>query len=233
MNQSPIHYKNEGKLKFPSLNSLYSMFSPRSKLLNVWCLGFTFGAVEADLQSSLGCEIKIFDNRKDAKERYTIFKRVMTDHTVNDDDPYWIKNMVSVWTNMKRYHFAETLPWSFNAILDLSGNTVETKKINESETERVDICKIDYPDFEIELLQGILKAGYRPGLIYIRWTNHPDTNTNSMLAAGHLQTLGYELIGEADNYFLYYFNDECYYECCSWADTKVKNPMITEILQNK
>ena len=49
-----------------------------------------------------------------------------------------------------------------------------------------------------------------------------------MICAGHIQTTGYRLIGQQDNWFLYIFIDDCMYESCSWARTDVNNPLFEE-----
>ena len=93
---------------------------------------------------------------------------------------------------------------------------------------RVDICKIEYPGLTYEIIYTMLHAGYRPGLLYIRWDEHPDKGTEAMLCAGHLQNCGYGLAAELDGYFLYRFVDDCVYETCSWSRTDCINPLFAK-----
>jgi hypothetical protein len=51
------------------------------------------------------------------------------------------------------------------------------------------------------------------------------------MVAGHLQNVGYTLIGIEGSKFLYVFNDKNAYEYCSYEQKYVDNPLIEEILK--
>ena len=124
--------------------------------------------------------------------------------------------------------FSPTLPGAYSGSLDLSGVQTQVSAFNLEAVPRVHMCKIDYDEYTTDFLYSFLNAGYRPGLLFIRWPQHPDESAKTMTAAGNLQTCGYRLMKAAGNYFLYIFVDECMYELCSWARVDTNNPMFAE-----
>lgn len=102
------------------------------------------------------------------------------------------------------------------------------------ESARVDILKLDYagslPGLEREALRAVLEAGFRPGLVLVRWEGSPDAHVPSCYAAGHLQMMGYKLIAVHEGKYLYYFTDQDLYMSCSWLVTTVPNPLAHELL---
>jgi len=59
----------------------------------------------------------------------------------------------------------------------------------------------------------------------VRYTYDPDENVPSMLVAGHLQMIGYHLVECKGPWFLYLFEDTCFYDSCSWRTTTCQNPL--------
>lgn len=95
--------------------------------------------------------------------------------------------------------------------------------------EKVDICKIDTNAIKTRMIiYELLDAGFRPGILLVKFNDSPDTNTSSQLVAGHLQNCGYSLMGVHEDKYLYYFTDNCLYDYCSWTEVSIENPIITE-----
>lgn len=98
---------------------------------------------------------------------------------------------------------------------------------------RIDILKIDakseWPGLEKNILAAVLDAGYRPCIVLVNWSEAPDVDLSTTLAAGHLQNSGYRLYGKEGTKFLYYFSDNDLYQLCSWEDTKAANPLVNEL----
>ena len=230
--QSLFVQKEDGNIKFPFLRSIYDFFSPRTRQITAWSFGFRCGGFEAELLENTGCEMTVFDARKDAQERFAIFKRVSEEHEKADTDPEWADALLDHWFVAKKVSLKESVPFSYSGTLRVNGVETKVSDMDTSIIPRVDLVKIDYPTFECELLYAIMQAGYRPGLLWVTWTENPDENVKSMLAAGHLQSIGYSLEMVDGNTFVYKFNDQCLYEMCSWAIPGTANPMVTSILQS-
>lgn len=217
--------KKDGDVKFPGIQTLYDFYAPRTKSINVYSYGFRAGGVETFLAECTGATIQVFDSRPGAKEKFEIFDRIMTDHEAKDSDPEWAKELTEYWILPDSVTFSNTLPALYTGTLDLSG--VSTP-LTQFTAESIDLVKVDYGEHTSFLVQMILGKGYRPGLLLVNWEAHPDESALTMSAAGHVQTLGYRLLGSAGNYFAYMFMDQCMYEVCSWARKDCMNPMFEE-----
>jgi hypothetical protein len=176
--------------------------------------------------SSTGCKITVFDARQNAQEKFDKYFSILKSHTADATASDWEKDLSQRWILTKNLTFSKEIPFTYSGSIDISGTTTQLQKFNY---ERVDLCKIDYNEFNTSIVYSLLNAGYRPGLILINWANHPDQYSDSMLCAGHLQNSGYALISTEGNWFLYMFNDQNLYETCSWARSDVTNPLMEEI----
>jgi len=78
---------------------------------------------------------------------------------------------------------------------------------------------------ERSILYSLLDGGFRPGVVLVRYTYDPDENVPSMLVAGHLQMTGYRLVECTGLWFLYIYEDMCFYDSCSWRSTTCANPL--------
>jgi hypothetical protein len=223
---------HEGLLKYPAYNQLFHFFTPRTSKITVWSFGFNYGGIEADIVEGTGANIHVFDARQDAKERYDTVMRVLKTHKLEAGDPEWVAALKDKWVLTKRFTYDTVLPWSFDGSLNVSGVDTQLKAFSLDTTPRIDVCKIDYPSLTYDIVYMLLKKGYRPGIMYIRWDEHPDQSTPAMLCAGHLQNTGYELLKEIDGFFLYRFNDTCLYEFCSWARSDCPNPLLAELFSS-
>ncbi len=77
----------------------------------------------------------------------------------------------------------------------------------------------------------MMDSGYRPGILLVKYSEDPDGSVPAMLVAGHLQMSGYRLIETKDNWFFYLYTDICFYDSCSWRNTKIQNPLVKSIIE--
>ena len=221
--------RKEGDSTYPTLKSLYQFFSPRSAKLTIWCFGLGYGGMESDFVDGTGSVVNIFDARPKSQENFAILRRVLETHSRNDEDPSWTVSLPNKYIDPTKLVLSSIIPWSFDGNIMVDSVNTACVKISTEDIPRVDICKIDYPGLTYHIVYMILTTGYRPGIMYIRWDEHPDENVSAMLCAGHLQTAGYELMMESGGVFLYRYIDECIYDTCSWSRTDCKNPMVAEL----
>jgi hypothetical protein len=224
----PTVVRKDGDLEFPSITCIYDFFSPRTKQIVNWCFGFRNGGFETEIAESSGSKLNIFDSRPGAKERYDIFERIMKTHETEERDPPWAEILADHWILPDSTKFSSVLPYEFSGTLDINGCLTSLNAIDVKTVPRIDICKVDYDEFTMNLVYFILNSGYRPGLFYINWPFHPDHSNTTMVCAGHLQTCGYRLLKAVDNYFVYLYIDDCMYNICSWEVTACNNPMFAE-----
>lgn len=225
------HIIQDGTLEFPILKQLFTFYSKNIKNLVVWSIGFQKGGFECEVADMLNCKIQIFDGRPESKAMFEKVSTILSTHRPETGDDPWFEKLAKFFIQKESFTFSSSLPGFHTGAIDLSGTPTHLFALDTQTTPKIDFIKIDYPEYETEVLYAILNAGYRPGLICIRWDKNPDENTKSMLAAGHLQTCGYALCGYKGNSFLYRFTDDCLYEMCSWCRTDCNYPLLQEYKQ--
>jgi hypothetical protein len=152
------------------------------------------------------------------------------------------------WILPKNVRAQPALPWWVTGSVSLSGFDVKTQPVGDlmdsicttmklkDNAKRIDILKLDTvqsaPGLERAVLGAILNAGYRPATILVNWSERPDVDLATTLAAGHLQNSGYRLMSKLDNKFLYLFMDSDVYQICSWEDINYMNPLVQEIVSS-
>lgn len=218
----------ENENTFNSLINIYDFFSPRSKNLTVWSIGLQKGEIESYFAENLGCEIKIFDGRSGKREYIEELKNCLEKHSFEETNSKEIKEIIKKWIKPNQFNYSDTLPFTMTGTMEINGEIIKTKEINNKENEKVDILKLDLGKYNEILLYSVINEGYRPGLIYIHWESDPDNSVPAMIAAGNLQTIGYRLLGSSGKWYTYMFSDECMYEITSWNRTDNKNPMFEE-----
>jgi hypothetical protein len=225
--------KFDGPIAFPFLKTIYDFYSPRARQITAWSIGFSFGGFEANALEMVGCEITVFDPRPDAKDRFSIFRRISETHETEEADPKWAEALLDHWFSVKKVQLKDTLPFFTTGTLTMGGQILSTTELDTDTVPRIDLLKIHMPDFECPILYAMLHAGYRPGLLWVHWSAHPDSDLQTSSAAGHLQNLGYTLLKADELCFLYYYNDNSLYDICSWAVEGIPNPMVDTILRSK
>jgi hypothetical protein len=211
--------------EIPIIKDMYIFFSPRSKSITALSYGFGSMGIETFLTGATGCEVKIFDSRPGSAERFEKYRTILQTHSAGENPTKWETFMANQYILPKKITFNNSLPFSYSGSLDISGVHTSLTKFTE---KQIDFLKVDYDIFNTQIIYTVINSGYRPGIILMNWSNHPDNYTDSMLCAGHLQNTGYRLIGQKGSWFLYLFMDDCIYEMCSWARIDVSNPFLED-----
>jgi hypothetical protein len=224
--------------KWPVLDNLYSFFSGND-IINFVSVGETDNMLFDIMLSELcGFNIKLFMIPKNEQEQH-IFKHVqhiLTNNLNREKALQYLKDenaseifteeqtrvVFNTYLNGKHLHEVE---WK-NTFMETYNNFQECKMC-----ESINILKIDV-DFENErkILFDIFDRGYRPGIIFVQFTNSPDEHVPTQLIAGHMHNVGYTLHAVHENKYMYVFNDNCIYDCTSYTaihnEETSENPLV-------
>jgi hypothetical protein len=240
----PLRFIGEkGSNPLQILDKLWEFYSQKGIKTVFVSLGTsTSPLAELEIGEILGCPIHIVEPSDSKRELWnTVFEILKSRKRQLTDENTFTQEVENKWVLPKKVRVSNKLPFFFNGSLELSGNVLETldwntyiedicKNMNIS--PRVDILNIQLGSLEESVLYSFTNTCFRPGLIMISYTNTPDTNLLTTQAAGHLQNIGYQLIGKHENNFLYLYNDKNVYEYASYENKNVENPLLSEILKS-
>ena len=205
--------------KVPFLKDIWSVFSSKGTKTNVVsvnsCDSFP---VDIEICEGLGCQLQLLLSDPASQARWDILTKTLKERKIAEENSSyeWLKGYEKKWV-LPRNLILHKKPIEWTTLSELV----------ESKENRVDILKIEPKNNEEHFLfYSMLTNGYRPAIILVNWTVDPDTSSQSMLTAGHLQCSGYKLLASENNWFLYCFTDINIYETCSWNVTKVQNPLV-------
>jgi hypothetical protein len=204
-------------------------------------------AADLELAESLGCPINAVPLNDTEVAQWAEVTHILKERKREEAVHEFSAGAESKWILPKNARVQPELPWWTKGQIDLSGsvktNTVgdfatsicSAMKIKDNIT-RIDILKIDTraaaPGLEKGIIGAVVNAGFRPAVIVVNWSERPDVDLATTVAAGHLQNCGYRLVSKIDNKFLYYFTDDDMYQICSWEVTSCQNPLVNEIVRN-
>lgn len=230
---------------FPCINSVMVQYEKKNMNTVVVTLGASKSCL-ADLEicEELGCPLFVCPVTELGHRQWDEVGTILKSHTRTEETSQYSfsEQAETKWILSKNFRIQESLPWWNTGTMDISGQIVKTVKAFDWVTSicstmklngdvRIDILKIDMPnDLERGALSSIIDAGFRPGLILIKWNKMPDTDIPTSILAGHLHNCGYHLVMTLSNKFLYYYTGNDAYMTCSWEDTTNQNPIITEII---
>lgn len=232
--------------RFPIIDRIWDVYSGKGIRTVFISVGASASALpDLELAESLGCPIHSVALSAKEESEWNEVAGILKERKRTGGSDFSVGAEVK-WVLPKNLRIQNILPWWSTGTIDLSGEIIRTKNIQEYVAEiaanlklkdnitRIDLLKIDTqksaPGLERGILGAVLNAGFRPAVILVRWTDMPDVNLSATLAAGHLQNSGYTLIAKEGNKFLYYFSDEDMYQICSWEGIIGKNPMFNEIV---
>jgi len=237
----------KGTNPIPMLEKLWDFYSVKGIKTVFISLGTSSSPLaELEIAETLGCPVNIVEYDSTKLELWdktnTILKaRKVYGETVCD----FTNEVVNKWVLPKNLRITNKLPFFYNGSIELSGNVIETVQLNQyvesvcsamnisQENARIDILNIQLGnELEQSVLLSFLNNCYRPGLVIVNYTHTPDSHLLSTLVAGHLQNVGYMLIGKEDSKFLYVYNDKNVYEFCSYETKNIDNPLIYEFLKS-
>jgi len=234
---------------FPMLDRAWDIFAGKG-IRTVFVTIGNSKSVAADLEvaEGLGCPINAvpLNDKETAQwaEVVNILKERKREGAAHD----FSAGAESKWILPKNARVQPELPWWTKGQIDLSASSVKTARVADfasaicttmkikDNISRIDILKIDTcaaaPGLERGIIGAVLNAGFRPAVVLVHWSERPDVDLATTVAAGHLQNCGYRLVSKIDNKFLYYFTDNDMYQICSWELTSCQNPLLNEIVRS-
>ena len=233
---------------FPILDKLWEIFSGKGIRTVFLTIGNSSSVVpDLDIAESMGCPVHVVPLTPGDVSQWSEVSEILKARKREDSAHPFSESIETKWVLPKNIRIQSGIPWWGNGTIDMSGTTISTQKIADlvdsislgmklkDSMKRIDILKIDTvasaPGLEIPLLNCIISAGYRPSILLVKWSNMPDMDLSTTIAAGHLQCCGYTLMATIDNKFLYYYNDDNLYEICSWEQRTLMNPIAHEIIR--
>jgi hypothetical protein len=203
----------------PFLKDLWSFFSSKGVKTNFFSVNPDASLMlDLDICESLGCPVRILTNSADIETKWSIISATLKARAIAPENAnlLWLEGIQKRWILPRNLVVKRTqLEWS----------TLSTEAAS-LEGNRVDMLKVEgTQDEERVLLYSLMDSGFRPGVLLVRYTYDPDENVPSMLVAGHLQMIGYRLVECTRSWFLYIYEDMCFYDSCSWRTTTCNNPL--------
>jgi hypothetical protein len=230
---------------FPVPDRIWDLYAQKGIRTVFLTIGASSSALaDLEIAENIGCPLHIVPLNSSELSSWTEVLNVLKERKRDGGTPF-SEGTDTKWILPKNIRLQDALPWWENGTVDISGHTIRTQRVAQfmktlttpmkiQDDTRLDILKIDAtstPGLERSLLGAILSAGFRPATILVRWTNMPDIDLSTTLAAGHLQNCGYTLLAKEGNKFLYYFSDDDLYQICSWEGLSLQNPILTELMR--
>ena len=245
-NPSHLTLIGKGADPFPMLDRAWDIFSGKGIRTVYVSIGNSKSvAADLDIAEGLGCPVNVVALDANEGAQWTEVSSILKERKRADDAMPFSAGAESKWILPKNVRMQPWLPWWSNGVLDLSNNKLATQTVGEfagricrdmkvkDNISRIDILKIDTttsaPGLEKAVIGAVLNAGFRPAVMLVHWSERPDVDLSTTVAAGNLQNCGYRLMSKVDNKFLYYFTDDDMYQLCSWEDTTCQNPLLNEI----
>ena len=228
---------------FPMIDRVWDIYSGKGIRTVFFSIGNSKSvAADLDIAESLGCPIHAVPLNQAQAEEWAEVAKILKERARTGGSAF-SEGAEAKWILPKNIRVQTSLPWWYDGQIDISGTTIKTKEIMAMMADiatslklkdgaRLDILKVDcssLPGLEKPLLATILNAGLRPGIVIVNWSEKPDVELSTTLAAGHLQNSGYRLMSKIDNKFVYYFTDQDMYQICSWEDSTCTNPMLNAV----
>jgi hypothetical protein len=234
---------------FPMLDRIWDIYVGKGIRTVFLSVGASASVLpDLEISESLGCPLNVVALNESETAGWAEISTILKDRKREASASAFSEGAESKWILPKNIRVQPALPWWENGSVDLSGgSTVRTQNVGDlvksicvamklkEAGSRLDILKVDTttscPGLERSVVGAVLSAGFRPSILLVRWSQMPDVDLSTTIAAGHLQNCGYSLVGKLDNKFLYYFTDEDMYQICSWEKLSINNPITTEIVR--
>jgi len=239
----PLRFLGEkGSNPLQVVDKLWEFYSQKGIKTVFVSLGTsTSPLAELEIGEILGCPLHVVEPSDSKRELWNNVSEILKSRKRTDATNSFTEEVENKWVLSKNLRVSNKLPFFLNGSLELSGNVFETVEWNTyvedicknmNISPRVDILNVQLGSLEEAILYSFTNTCFRPGLILISYTNNPDTNLLTTQSAGHLQNIGYQLIGKHKNNFLYLYNDKNVYEYASYENKTVENPLLFEVLKS-
>ena len=235
---------------FPIMDRLWDIFSGKGIRTVFMSVGASTSCMpDLEIAESLGCPLNLVALSAAEQEKWAEVSTILKERKRAEDSKFpFSAGAESKWILPKNVRLQPALPWWTTGSVSVGDFEVKTQPVAElvdsicttmklkDGAKRIDILKLDTvesaPGLERAVLAAVLNAGHRPATVMVNWSERPDTDMATTLAAGHLQNSGYRLMGKLENKFVYYFMDSDVYQICSWEEVKYSNPMVQEIISS-
>lgn len=245
MSSSQIKIKSIGVQNdnWPMVDNLWNIYEKKGTKTVFFTIGSSEKAFsDLEIAETLGCPIHIFEVRESVVAGWNEVQQILKSRKSPDSPLPFSEKVDTKWVLPKNIRIQNVLPAAFSGTIEIASSQYPVlnweacvqKAISSMNVadQRIDILKISLGlGLEKSVLYSLLDTGFRPGIILVDWTESPDSNLFTTLCAGHLQNSGYTLLAKLGNRFLYYYNDRCLYELCSWEKNNVDNPIVDEIVK--
>lgn len=246
-----VHLGRGSGDEFPMMDRVWEHYASKGIRTVFVSVGASRSALaDLDITESLGCPANIIALSDTEMKQWTEVAEILKTRKRDASGAQFSfsEKAETKWILPKNIRPVHILPWWRKGSLELENGVIPTvgvknyideicttMKLKDNIT-RIDVLKVDTatsaPGLEIPFLQMILTAGYRPGLLLVKWTEMPDVDLQTTITAGFLQNMGYRLLDKVDNKFLYYYTDNDLYQVCSWEDNTCENPLVREIISS-
>jgi hypothetical protein len=237
---TPIGAKEE---LYPMIQNPWEFFSEKGLKTVFVSVGTGSSCLpELDIAETLGCPILKLDVPEDSA-KWSEIKEILKSRKISDSTSEFAKVASRKWVLPKNLLVESCVPGfaqgSFHdgtAVrpwIQVLQEHCSYLALPEGEL-RLDLLKVDKTPHQSMILHSLFDAGIRPSLILVNWNEAPDSDLRTTTTAGHLQMLGYALVGKEGTRFLYYYMDVNYYETCSWEGIAkhLENPMMSNLVRS-
>jgi hypothetical protein len=240
-------FGKKGSNPLPIIEKLWEFFSSKGIKTVFISLGTSSSPLaELEIAETLGCPVHVVEPNEEKRNLWNKVSQILKERKeIEETTCDFTNEVLNKWVLPKNIRVSNELPFFFSGVFETEVGSVQTVNIDNyvsnicssmnisKENSRIDFINIQLgSELEQSVLYCLTNSSYRPGLICVNYTNKPDSNLLSTQVAGHLQNIGYMLIGKEDNKFLYLYNDKNIYEFASYEDTKVDNPLMYEIIKS-
>jgi hypothetical protein len=230
MQTALLHEK--GGDPFPYPKDIHVIFLQKGVRTVFFSIGASPSCIpDLELAEILGCPVNIICTNESEATAWNEVKECLRTHKpANEPLSTFSEGSEKKWVLPKNIRIVLT-EWKTGVILSNVKEACKSMSISEDNI-RIDVLKIDMSGgAERRVLYEILDAGFRPGIIMIRWAQEPDSHSGVRLAAGNLQNCGYMLMKKEGEKYFYFFVDNDIYATCSWEIERSVNPMVDNIVQ--
>jgi hypothetical protein len=230
---------------YPMLQNVWDFFSEKATKTVFISVGSGNSCLpDLDLAEIVGCPLLKVETGEGVS-KWNEIKEILKTRKVVETTSEFAKAASRKWVLPRNILVQDCIPSYANGTIETAEGTVTTKGWMNLVQEhcaalsiegglRVDILKVDKCPHEAMVLNSLWTTGFRPSLLLIHWNESPDTSTQNLVTAAHLQMLGYALIGKEGNRYLYFYTDTNYYEVCSWETVakRFENPLMVELVNS-
>lgn len=97
--------------------------------------------------------------------------------------------------------------------------------------ESLEVVRIDSSGNERWILNEIFEAGFFPSMIYVRFSESPETNVLTRNMIGNMRMMGYALLYIYENKYVFYYTGDSSYDLFNVNECTMQNPYTGKIIK--